>query len=41
MDLAGELADSAADPSSAAKLRSVTAALDRFDFENALRQLEA
>ena len=38
MDLASELADSAADASASAMLRKVSTALDRFDFEAALRQ---
>ncbi|MES2037384.1 MAG: PAS domain S-box protein [Pseudomonadota bacterium] len=40
MDLAGDLADSAADPTVAAVLQNVVAALDRFDFEGALQQLD-
>jgi two-component system sensor histidine kinase/response regulator len=41
MDLASELADSAASPETAAVLRRVAAALDRFDFEGALQQIAA
>jgi PAS domain S-box-containing protein len=41
MDLAGAMAESAADPEASARLGRVEAALNRFDFDGAARELEA